>query len=414
MNRREFLGYGGATLLVGASGMILPRLAGAAGTAGTGATDADGIKLEHLKYETTGAAKSYCNWYFNVSFDHGGLPYVLFGAIQAPGFSGKKEVTVLGVRGPFKSRKEKALDIEEAEEGLVKDEADKTSATEDTITVIDNPEWHFRKVFIKEDHEFEQTLTQDSVSIRAGNTKMHCTEGNYKLRLDEKGYKMDLDCVSRGPAIWWGGGVKKEFHLTKGSIQNGFESPCDIEGTAVINGEKLTIKGRGVFEHVWITKLDMMELRSVDYIAANYDQAYMFLFKGISATNSDSCLHHNHAGGICLTHEKKVHYITGIKIGYRNWAYSPKAYRFIPTVYEVTAETEAGVLKTTMEPLATPSWYVHRRMEKLALDNTEGYNFCYWDAPFKAEGEFRYKDGKVIKLTNGRGVNEPQKVSSLV
>jgi hypothetical protein len=413
MNRRQFLGYGGAGLLMGASGMLFPRLSSAADQVKTASKKGGGIKPEDLQCTLPQGSKGFCNWYANVTFEHAGLPYVLFAALLAPGFSGKNELTVLGVRGPFKSRKDKALDIAEAEAGLVKDEADKTTASEEMVTIVDDPEWHFRKVFLKEDHEFQQSLSDGTVNVQLGNTKVSCKDGEYKIRLDEADYQIDLDCIARGPAIWWGGKPNREFQLSKNSNINGFESPCNIEGSATIKGEKLTIKGKGVFEHVWITKQDMMELRSVDYIIMNFDEAYTFLYKGISTTQQDQCLVRNHAGGIYLNEDRKLHYFTGIHVKYRNWAYAPKAYRFIPTAFDVTAETGEGRFHAIMDPVATPSWYVHRRMEKLGMDDVEGWNFSYWDAPLKSEGEFTYKNGKVISLTNGRGVNEPQKVSPL-
>ena len=414
MNRRQFLRVcGGTGFSIGASGIFLPQIASALNSEKTARKPYMDLKAEDLRSKLMDVRGSFCDWYFNVTFEHKGLPYVLIGAIVAPGFSGQNEVTVAGVRGPFKMRREKALDFIDAEGGIVKDKADKTRATGEWISVLEEPEWHFRQVFIKQGQVFKQEMKEDTITVQVDNTRAICSKNEFKLRLDEKEYKINLDCVSRGSVIWWGGEPNKEFNLTQNSILNGFEIPCDIEGTAMIRGEKIKIKGRGIFEHVWIKKLDMMELRSVDWIILNFDQSYVFLFKNESITQEDRCLRDSHTGAIYLDKDKKVLPFTGIQIRYRDWAYAPKAYRFIPISYEVIAETKDGLFKANMEPVASPAWYVHRRMETLSMDNIGGWNFSYWDALLKAKGTFTYKDGKVLNLTNGVGINEPQRVSPL-
>ena len=84
------------------------------------------------------------------------------------------------------------------------------------------------------------------------------------------------------------------------------------------------------------------------------------------------------------------------------------------TVYDVTAETEEGVLKALMEPVALPAWYHHRRMENFVLNHINGWQFSYWTAATRIKGTFTHKNGRVIHLTNGWGRNEPQRVSPLV
>jgi hypothetical protein len=404
---------GGIDLGTGASGRLPTKMATALDNHKTGGEVYDGITADDLQRKKIGGPGAFCNWFFNVTFEHKGLPHVLFASIKAPGFSGKNEISVIGVRGPFKTRQEKALDIEDAEGGIVKDEADKTKAAEENISVLEDPEWHFRQVFFKSDDAFKQTVENKSVNIQLGDTTVSCGQDSYTLRLMEEDTRLDLDCKARGPAIWWGGEPNKTFHLTRNSLQNGFEIPCDLEGTAVLRGESIRVKGRGVFEHVWIEKLDMMELRAVDYVIMHFDEAYVFLFKGVSITQEDLRLHHNHTGAVYLNEEKKLLPITGIRVNYGGWAYAPKAYRFIPTTYHITADTTEGSIQMDLEPAACPAWYVHRRMDRLRMDQMEGWNFAYWDALLKGGGAFTYNNGKVLKLTHGLGINEPQRVSLL-
>ncbi len=156
-------------------------------------------------------------------------------------------------------------------------------------------------------------------------------------------------------------------------------------------------------DHSWF-----MRQTCTDFIIMNFDEAYVFAFKnvGLDRNRYDT-------GGIYILEDKdkKLMPITNLTVTYQNWAYSPTALRFIPLSYEVVAETDKGVLKALMEPVMPPAWYHHRRMEQFKQNHINGWQFTYWTGETKVKGTFTYKNGRELKLTNGVGRNEPQRVS---
>jgi hypothetical protein len=369
--------------------------------------------LEALKFPEGEDTSRFRNWYFNVTFEYKGMPYVLFAALKAPGFSGGKEISILGIRGPFNAKKEKALDYAAAGAGIVKDEATNASAVSEWISEVDDPKWHVQKLYMKNDDDLRQELKGDHLDIHMGNTSASLGLEDYKLRLNEEGCTIDLDCKVRGPAIWWGNKPDVGWQHSEKGILTGFESFVEATGSANIFGEKLDIRGRGNFEHVSMSYLEMMGMRAADWIVMNFDEAYAFCYRNLSITE-DQHLRHVFTGAIYLIEERKLLNLKEMEVRWSNWVYAPSAYRFIPASYEIKGETEEGVFKAYMSPAAPPAWYVHRRDENRYTDYIDGWYFAYWDALCKVEGTFTYKNGRVINLTNGMGVNEPHTASPLV
>ena len=54
-----------------------------------------------------------------------------------------------------------------------------------------------------------------------------------------------------------------------------------------------------------------------------------------------------------------------------------------------------------------------RRMFDLAIGNIPGWHSLFYDLPVKMEGEFIFKDGEKLELTNGKGINEQIRVVPL-
>lgn len=372
-----------------------------------------GVTLEDLKSKLTHLPvnKRFCDWYFSVSFDHEGEHYILNSSITSPGLSGKYHAMVYGARGPFNIRKEAARDVKEAEKGLVREDGHAASVKGKTISIVDDPEWDVRKKFFKTEADFKEEIKGDSVVIHLGDSLTSLNSKGCKLRLNEKDCKLNLDCTARGPAMWYGNEPNQGFNLTENLLTTGIEAHFDVEGSAVIDNETLKIKGRGNLEHVWIEVTDpswFMKMTCVDFIIMHFDEAYAFLFKDVGQNGK---LYNT--GAIYLIGDQKMLPVTELNVKYKDWAYAPSAYRFIPTAYEVVAETEAGLLKAFMEPLVPPSWYHHRRMEEFTMNHINGWQFSYWTGETKIKGSFNFRNGRSLKLTNGIGRNEPQRVSPL-
>ncbi len=81
-------------------------------------------------------------------------------------------------------------------------------------------------------------------------------------------------------------------------------------------------------------------------------------------------------------------------IEHHDWAFDPTSGAFIPTRYNVTIETEAGVLEMTANAV---SCYVASGIGEAPDSPT---TLLDWD---KVDGTFTYKDGRTKTLTNGLG-----------
>ena len=363
-----------------------------------------GIKLDNVQIPG-----KFCNWYNNVIFEHRGRPYVALISIKAPGFSGKNEVSISMGNGPVRMKTESHKTLE----SIVKEDTGKSDAGQEEILVIEEPDLHVVNLNIKGDDAFRQTVSGDTITAKLGDTtSIECQVGKWHLKSKEGDFDVDLVFTARGPVVWWGEKPNADQKLTEHTIINGFEALSDVTGHITYQGEKMDARGRGVAEHVWIEKLDMMELRYVDWVVINFDQSYFMFYSGEGAVPPRSLAHYQ-TGSVCLAEDKKFWSITKIKVEHTKWAYSPVALRFIPISNTITLETSEGVLVCQVEPLISPTFVTIRRMENVSFYDIPGWAFYYWDAPYKATGTFTYSNGRVLKLTNGLGVNEPQRVSPL-
>lgn len=347
------------------------------------------VKLEDMKAKLTGVPGHFCDWYFAVNFKENEKNHFLVLHLSAPGLKKKNSMGARIVQGPL---------------GLKKEES---------IVAMERPVFEVTCSVDYPDDAYKEETDKDTVISHLGNMTVISKVGSWHVRLDEKDFKVDLNFSARGPVVWWGNEPNELCVLTPGTKLVGLEAFCDVDGTATIEGKRMKVHGKGLYEHVWIEKIAFMEFRLVDWIFANFDELYTLLMRA-EGVKGDGCPHHYETGAIYLMKEKKYLPVTRFSVSTQKWAFCPEVLRFTPIAYEVTAETEMGVLKFNFEASKYPQWIEKRRMEFLTIDRIPGWSFIMYDLPIECKGTFTYKDGTILNLTSGDGVDEVLRIFPLL
>lgn len=218
--------------------------------------------------------------------------------------------------------------------------------------------------------------------------QVECMEDHtwhFKIDSGDGQYRADLYHKPYGFPLWYG--RETPSYLTQHSVTYGYNWAGDAEGTIWLNGKKVHVKGTGIRERYVAVDSSAAELGGWE------DWGY-FTFNEIHSSLYDMRLGMKDFSVYDL--EAGKHYPEGrMTIAHEDWAFMRELDGFIPTVYQVRIEVEDGVYEVRAHVGNVTTW---------------GVTFQVPDNPVatlifeRVEGSFTFRDGKVKKLTGGRGV----------
>ncbi|WXG41803.1 MAG: hypothetical protein WED07_13735 [Candidatus Freyarchaeum deiterrae] len=333
-------------------------------------------------------AQRYNNWYFTVSFSHKKKEYMARFSITEGTLMGQKDFLNLSMT-PLRLKQEK------------------------DVQVLKEPTNDIAIINTVEQKDFQHREEKDKVIIETPNLTAICKVDERKLISKNENLGCELTFKSRGPPTFWGEEKYKKCEITEGTGVSGIEALCNVQGSINVEGEPIEVNGMGLSERTWIDSLNFLAIRMVDWIYANFDQAYMFLCH-VESNKSDGCLFHFETGTVYMMQKNEYLPIRKLEVTPEKWAYQKSAYRFIPLQQKVKVKTDKGDLEMDVALNMYPQTIEDaRRIENLTLNNITGWNAMFYDSPVAIKGKFTYKNGKTVELDNGRGMNETLRIVPL-
>ncbi|GAA5011792.1 hypothetical protein GCM10023206_20190 [Acinetobacter puyangensis] len=207
---------------------------------------------------------------------------------------------------------------------------------------------------------------------------------HYSFSYPAQDFKAEFIHAGVGFPTWYG--KEKPSYLTSHSIAYGYNWSGKVQGKFTIQGKEIHFKGKGIRERYIAVDSSAAEIGGwEDWGWFHFDEVFGSLYE-MRLGNKDFSIN---------LVEENQYYSTGtFKIEHQQWAYLPQLGAFIPTVYVVNIETEAGVLTFSAKVVGATVWGVtgHVPDNPVATLN--------WS---EVAGQFKYKDGRVKALSNGAG-----------
>jgi len=235
-------------------------------------------------------------------------------------------------------------------------------------------------------HKVTQTDTE--VTVEIGCIKVICygdQSWNIIVNDEEKNFSANLthkpDC--HGP-LWYG--RENPSYLTQHSVTYGYNCCGRVEGTLTIDGEVINVHGAGIRERYVAIDSSAAELGGwEDWGWFHFDELFGSLYD-MRLGMKDQV--------ITLVEENQYLPMGEMTIDHHDWAYMPRFGGFLPMLYKIQIETEAGTLNMSAHAVNARTWSVTGQCP----DNPVAT--IIWD---DVEGTFTYKDGTVKELHNGYG-----------
>lgn len=232
------------------------------------------------------------------------------------------------------------------------------------------------------------TRTEDDVTVEIGCIKVVCRKDhswNIIVNDEEKNFSADIvhkpDC--HGP-LWYGRDIPS--YLTQHSVTYGYNCSGRVTGTLTIDGKTINVRGAGIRERYVATDSSPAEIGGwEDWGWFHFDEVFGSMYD-MRLGMKDQV--------ITLVDEQLYLPAGKMDIQHEEWAYMPQYGGFIPTVYKVSIETEAGVLNMRAHAANVRTWGVTGKCPDNPVATIE------WDT---VEGTFTYTDGTVKELSNGFG-----------
>jgi hypothetical protein len=185
---------------------------------------------------------------------------------------------------------------------------------------------------------------------------------------------------------------EKPQTYTPHSIAYGYFWSGGIKGTLTIGGRTVGIKGAGVRERYYAIDTCPAEV-------GGWHDWLWFHFDELSGSFDEMKVSGNKDGSLYLTDEQQYVPTGTFDIGHHDWAYLASSGVFIPTRYEMSVDTDAGVLEIGANIVNgnVVSGYAASGIGDVPDSPTI---ILDWD---KLEGTFTYPDGRTRMLTNGLG-----------
>ena len=222
--------------------------------------------------------------------------------------------------------------------------------------------------------------------------EFHCVcnlnDHTWHATVDDKqsGIHVDLVHAGIGYPMWYG---KEKMHVYVDHMRaQGYLWAGRVEGTLTIDGQKVAVKGCGARERFYCPDQSNVEAGGwCDDVWFHFDEMFGCLTEFKLSNDKDLALY--------LVDEKQYFMVGSFEIVHDDWAYLREIAAFIPTTYNMTIETEAGVLEIATKAVGckclTQGEQKQADVPNLILD---------WET---VEGIFTYKDGRKKTLTNGFG-----------
>lgn len=207
---------------------------------------------------------------------------------------------------------------------------------------------------------------------------------HYKIKDAQQRIEIDVIHYGKGFPLWYG--KEKPSYLTPHSIAYGYNWSGVVEGTLTIDGRKINVKGSGIRERYIAVDSSAAEIGGwEDWMWFHFDEVFGSMYE-MKLGNKDMSLN--------LSKEGQYFPEGDFTIEHLEWAYLRSLGAFIPTVYKITMEVEAGTLEFTAKAVGATVWGVTATVPSTPVATLN------WD---KLEGTFTYKDGTKKVLTNGLG-----------
>lgn len=339
------------------------------------------LEFDGLKARNLDQLERWNDWYFVVNFMNKGKEYFLTLTIN--------EGTLLGGNGIRLSLSSDPFSIKTEENVKVGVKA----VNEITINKRQGK------------NALKYTENKNLIVIEMDDLTAHCKTNELKIISKNEIIKGELIFTPRGPVFWWGNKKNVQNKITERSDLRGFELLSNVHGKINVKGTEIEINDRGLFEHLWMNSLEFLKIRLEDWIYANFNQLFTFLCH-VESNSDDGSPYHYETGTIYVIEENDYLFTKKIEFMPTNWVYLKAAHRFIPLNQKIRVKTDKGTLKMKTTLSLYPQFIGRpRRIEDLTIHNITGWNLMFYDAPITIEGKFFYKNGKTIKLTNGRGLN---------
>lgn len=343
------------------------------------------ISIEDLKPKFQEQPMRYNNWYFVVQFTHQGRECIAKFALI--------EGTLLGQGNQIFFSNDAPVLVDGSDTKILR-------KGKQDIGLFDN------------DSPIEFQIDQEQVVVNVGDLTAICTPEKRRLVSKNASVSADLVFTPRALPFYWGNQQGGLCAVTESTRVSGVETLSDVKGAMTVNGEKIEVEGRGLFERVWFQQLGFFEIRVMNWIFANFDQLYVYLCH-CESDDSKGGPFHFETGDVYLMLEGEMLVANRFEFEPQSWVFAEEFRRFIPLEQTVKVKTDKGNLTMNLKLANYIQLIQNMRLETMTMKNIPGWAVLFYDAPIAIEGEFTYKDGKKVKLTNGRGVNELIRLSPM-
>lgn len=243
-----------------------------------------------------------------------------------------------------------------------------------------------RKILPSGSLKIDKSDTQVVVTLGDGFRVMCKNDKSWHYIIEDKENNVKFEFVHQGSGfpLWYG--KEKPSYLTAHSIAYGYNWSGKVEGTLTIEGKKINIKGAGIRERYIAVDSSAAEIGGwEDWMWFHFDEVFGSMYE-MKMGMKDMALN--------LVEEKEYFPVGNFNIEHHDWAFVPALGAFMPMLYKITMEVEAGTLEFTAKAIGATVWGVTGKVPSTPVCTLN------WDKP---QGTFTYKNGHKKILTNGFG-----------
>lgn len=251
-------------------------------------------------------------------------------------------------------------------------------------------------------------ITHDAqqVSVGMGHIAMTCRADCNRISSQHPALGAELTFTPRGPVHYWGNSPGARCQVTPGTRIQGMEVPSLAKGSIVVYGKSVQVDGAGVFEHVWFDEYEYMQIRLMNWTVGHLEKATLFLSRTDSVDQRGTPYAY-HTGGVFLEEQERYIPAVQIEVKPKKWVYMQEAKRFMPLEYEITVQTEEGILDLQSRLAHYPQLLSPpMRLEDITLNGITGWAMLAYDVAVEMHGRFTFADGSSVSLGEGHGVHE--------
>jgi hypothetical protein len=229
----------------------------------------------------------------------------------------------------------------------------------------------------------------DQVVVEMEGARIECDGETWRYQVEdpEKGLKIDWVHAAVGYPTWYGKETPQAF--SPHSIAYGYFWSGRLEGTLTIDGRQVKVTGKGGRERTFMPDSCPAE-------SAGWHEWIWFHFDELFGTIHEMKISDFKDGSVYLADEEEFYPTRSFEIEHHDWAYHPDMGAFVPTRYQVTVQTDAGVLEFGSRIVGAALWAITGKAPDFP------FALLHWDT---VEASFTYIDGRKRTLTNGRAHN---------